>query len=443
MPATENLTRNLLRNASWLFGGSVATSAFAFIEPVLIARFLGVEQFGLFSLVISYVGIVSRLIDLRSPEAVVRYVGQCREHGERDKVLSFIKFFYLLDFFVGLMALGACILLAGVANDLFIHSENTFKFTLIYSLSVLVASVNTSSEAILRVFGKFKTIAFVRTYRTGLRVMLIAAALFAGFGISGILICYVVAAFIFFVMLQIMVFRVLEQEGFSRWTNAKIGNLRTAVSEVRSFVLTSTFSGFLNNILNKEFLPVLVLGYFTGKEAAGLYRVATMFSGVRAKLRQPAHQTIYPVLVTAQSRGLREDFSKIVSYSTRNLLKIFLPVGLGFFVFADKIILFLFGAEYLPAVLATRIIIISEMLLGFYFWIDSVEMALDRLRQRVIRVAISSASYVIVLFILVQPYSYEGAAASRLVPSILIFVFSLFVFNEIRGGDKPRASKKT
>ena len=436
MPASSNLTKNLLKNASWLFSGSMATSLFASAELVLIARFLGVEQFGLFSLIIAYVGIVNGLIDLKSPEAVVRYVGQYRELGERDKTLSFIKFFYLLDFLVGVVALGVCLLLVGVANDLFIHSEDAFKFTLVYSLSVLVSSINKSSEGVLRVFDRFKTIAFVRTSRSGLRAVLVTVSLLAGFGIQGILVSYVTAAFVFFVMLQIKVFEVLKQSGFKRWTTAKTRDLRVTLKEVHLFVLTSTFAGFLNNVFSKQ-VPVLILGYFISKEAVGFYRVATIFSGVRAKLRSPLDETVYPSLVTAQSRGSQKAFSEIISYSTKNLLKIFLPIGLIFFLFANKIIVIFFGTAYEAATLAMQLIVISEVLSGFYFWVDSAEMALNRLKQRVIRVALSSGSYVAVVFILVQTYSYNGAAASRLVPSILMLVFSLFMFNQIRYRTSP------
>ena len=436
MPSSGDPTRNLFKNASWLFSGSMATSLFAAAEPVLIARFLGVEQFGLFSLVIAYVGLVNGLIDLKSPEAVVRYVGQYKELGEKDKVLSFIKFFYVLDFLVVIAALGACLLLAGVADDLFIHSEDTFRFTLIYSLSVLVTSINRSSEAVLRVFDRFKTIAFVRTSQTGLRVILVAVSLLIGLGIEGVLVCYVIAAFVFFLMLQITVFRVLKQSGFKIWTAAKIENLRVTITEVRSFVLTSTFTGFLNNAFKRQ-IPVLILGYFASKEAVGLYRVATTFSAVRARLRQPVQDAVYPALVTAQSHGSKESFSKIVSYSTKNLLKVFLPIGLIFLLFADEIIVLFFGSAYEPAALALQLIVISDVLSGFYFWIDSAELALNRLKQRVIRVTLSSASYGVMLLILVQAYSYNGAAAARLVPAIIMLVFSLFMFNQIRRRTKP------
>ena len=362
--------------------------------------------------------------------------GSTRNSGKRTKPFRSSSFFTYSISLWGVAALGACLLLAGVADDLFIHSEDTFKFTLIYSLSVLVTSINKSSEAVLRVFDRFKTIAFVRTSRTGLRVILVAVCLFVGFGIEEILVCYVIAAFVFFLMLQIKVFEVLKQSGFKRWTTAKIENLGTTIAEVRSFVLTSTFTGFLNNAFKRQ-IPVLILGYFASKEAVGLYRVATTFSAVRARLRQPVQDAVYPALVTAQSRGSKESFSKIVSYSTKNLLKVFLPIGLIFFLFADEIIVTFFGSAYEPAALAFQLIVISDVLSGFYFWIDSAELALNRLKQRVIRVTLSSASYVAVLLMLVQAYSYNGAAAARLAPAIIMLVFSLFMFNQIRRRTKP------
>ena len=441
MPASGNPTKSLFKNASWLFSGGIANSVLAAVEPVLIARFLGVEQFGLFGLIIAYVAIVNGLIDLKSFHAVVRYVGQYRELGEKDKVLSFIKFFYVLDFLVGVVALAVCLLLAGVANDLFIHSEDTFKFTLIYSSSVLVSSINKNSEAVLRVFDRFKTIAFVKVSRTALRVTLVAGCLFVGLGIEEILVCYVVAAFVFFLMLQTTVFRVLKQSGFKRWTNAKVENLGATIKEVRPFVLTTTFTGFLNNALSKQ-LPVLILGHFTSKEAVGLYKVATTFSGLSVRLRKPVEDTIYPALVAAQSRGSKKAFNEIVSYSAKNLLKVFVPIGLIFFLFADKIIITFFGSAYEPAALALQLIIISELLSGFYFWIDSAELALNRLRQRMIRVALSSVSYIAVLLVLVHGYSYNGAAASRLAPAIIILLFSLFMFNHIRYRTKPATRKQ-
>ena len=435
MSTSGNLTKNLLKNASWLFSGGIGTAIFASVEAVVLARFLGIDRFGLFSLIIAYVGIVNGLVDLKSSEAVVRYVRHYWELGERNKTLSFIKLFYIFDFLIGILALAACILLAGIANDLFIHSEESFQFILVYSISVLVSSVNQTSEAILRVFDRFKTIAFARVFHVGLRVSLVCISLLVGFGINGVFVSYVAAAFAFFLILQITVLRVTNQVGLKKWTTAKTENLGVVIREVRSFVLTSTLVGFLSNAFSRQ-LPVLILGHFAGHQAAGLYKIAIVFSRIIMKLRDPIVQAMYPPLVAAKSHDSLDTINRIVSYSTKNVMKLFLPIGIVFFLFANEFILIFFGMEYQPAVSAMRIIIISEVLSGFYFWVDDVEMALDKLRHRIIRVTFCSVSYTAALFILIPSYSYEGAAAAKIVLSILTLAFSFLLFNRVRNKNR-------
>ena len=441
MPVSGNLTKNLLKNASWLFSGGIGTAVFASVEAVVLARFLGIDQFGLFSLIIAYVGIVNGLVDLKSSEAVIRYVRHYWELGEKDKTLSFIKLFYIFDFLIGVLALVVCILLAGVANDLFIHSEESFQFILIYSISVLVSSVNRTSGAILRVFDRFKTIAFLKVLSAGLRVSLVCLSLLLGFGIKGVFISYVVAVFVVFLMLQITVFRVTDQVGLKRWTTAKTESLRVVIREVRSFVLTSTLVGFLSNAFSRQ-LPVLLLGHFAGHQAAGLYKIAIIFSRIIMKLRDPLVQVIYPPLVAARSHNSLDTITTIVSYSTKNVMKLFLPIGIIFFLFANEFIVIFFGMEYQPAASAMRIIVISEVLSGFYFWVDDVEMALDKLRQRIIRVTLCSVSYATALFVLIPSYSYEGAAIAKLALSILVLVFSFLLFNQVRNKNQSVVKKK-
>lgn len=436
MPISGNLRKNLLKNASWLFSGGIGTAVFASVEAIVLARFLGIDQFGLFSLIVAYVGIVNGLVDLKSSEAVVRYVRHYWELGDKDKTVSFIKLFYVFDFLIGVLALVACILLAGVANDLFIHSEKSFSFILVYSISVLVSSVNQTSEAILRVFDRFKTIAFARVLYTGLRTSLVFISLLVGFGIKGAFVSYVIAAFVFFAILQVMVFRVVNQVGLKRWTTAKTESLGVVIREVRSFVLTSTLVGFLSNAFSRQ-LPLLLLGHFAGHQAAGLYKIAIIFSRIIMKLRDPIVQAIYPPLVAAKSHDSLDAISGIVSYSIRNVMKLFLPIGIVFFLFANEFIVFFFGTEYEPAATAMRIIVISEVLSGLYFWIDDVEMALDKLRRRIIRVTLCSVSYAVALLVLIPSYSYEGAAMAKLVLSVLIIPFSFFMFKHVRDKNQP------
>ena len=48
-----------------------------------------------------------------------------------------IKFSYIVDAVTGLLAFGVCVLLAGVANEMFIKSPDGFDLVLIFSFSLL------------------------------------------------------------------------------------------------------------------------------------------------------------------------------------------------------------------------------------------------------------------------------------------------------------------
>ena len=83
MPTSDKLQRKLVKNVAWLFSGGVGSSVFASIEPILLARLLGVEQFGLLTLVIAYVGLTNNMLSFKLHEAVVKYVGHYWELGAK------------------------------------------------------------------------------------------------------------------------------------------------------------------------------------------------------------------------------------------------------------------------------------------------------------------------------------------------------------------------
>ncbi len=422
-----------MKNASWLFSGGMGASLFAIIEVAVLARFLGLEQFGTFNIVIAYVSIVNGLIDLRVGEAVIKYVGQHWERKATGKALSFIKLFYLIDFLSGVVAFAVVLLLADVANRVFIKSDIAFELILIYSFSLLVSTVNNNSKAVLRVFNRFRNIAFVEVFHVGLRVVFVVAALIVGFGIKGALAAYVAAAFVNFAILQLAVSRALNSEALGHWINVKLEYKIEEIKNLIWFILHSTASGFVNRVFNKNF-PILILGHFSGSEASGLYKAAGAFSKVVGKLKGPSQKAIYPILVGLEVQRDYKTFKKIIAYSTSFLMKLFIPMGAVFFIFADTIIRVFFGAEYAPAASAMRIIIVVEVLSGLFFWVPSAYLALGKVRTRTGVTLLSATSYAMVLLYLVPLYSYDGAAIARLAVYVIILPASLMLFRSVRKG---------
>ncbi|MGH7908774.1 MAG: lipopolysaccharide biosynthesis protein, partial [Thermodesulfobacteriota bacterium] len=183
----KTVKKRLFQNASWLFGGKMLAGGFAAIQTVILARLLGVDNYGLLALIIAYVDVLNNFFDFRVWETATKYIGTFWTNREREKTLSMIKLSYIIDILSGILAFIIAILTAKIASSYLIHSPNAYTLVWIYSLSLLIDTANSTSDAILRVFDRFKRIAFVSSFISLFKLILVVLFLYFGMGINGVL----------------------------------------------------------------------------------------------------------------------------------------------------------------------------------------------------------------------------------------------------------------
>ena len=418
--------KEFVRNVSWLVIAKSVPSAANVVEMIILARVLGLELFGLLTLVIAYVKIVSSLVDFRVWESVVKYVGEFLEKKELDHALSMIKFSYIVDVATGLLAFGVCLLLAGVANDIFIKSPDGFDLVLIFSFTLIVASVNTTSEALFRVFDKFKTIVFVQSAKSVFKLGSVLAALYLGYGIKGVLIAYVAVSFFEFALTQVVVNGVLRDRGLDSWLSSKVGLLSGRMKEITWFLLNTSFNATLT-IASEGKIAVLILGYFFGSGAAGLYKIARGVIKVINRITDPVHEVIFPKLVSFSTANLYDRFAEILKFSVRSLLKLIIPVLIIVLLFTEQIIGLIFGAQYVPASNTMRVLAVAVLFTGSTFWLTPLLLAIGRPG---LRTAVSTCKvlvYVALLLALVPKHSYLGAGIAYLIVELMHFLAAVYL----------------
>ncbi len=428
MPLQQSEKKSLKKDAFALFSGGMGASFFAFIEVVILARFLGLEQFGVFSIVLSFVGIINAVVDLKIANASVKYISDYRERGNKKTVSSFIKFFYIIDFFSGILAFVVCIALANIANQFFIKSENSFQYVFVLSLSLLISTVNQNSYAILRALRRFNQVAFLQTLRNAVRLFLIFMALASGFGLIGFFVAYVLAGFVNFVILQFSVNKTLAQEGMDKWLFADLSNIKDKMREVMWFVSNNAISGFLSFSFSSH-IPIILLGYFSGTEASGLYKVAKSVSKVSGKLINPVSQVLYPSMVRLHAKESYRELRNLIIYSVGKIMTFLLPVLIFLFIFAEWIVNLIYGEEYVPAVEAMRIFIVSVGLQGISFPCHQVLLALNKSGIRTLWILTTTLIMFPALLILIPSHSYLGAAYVTLITSVLGVIAAICIFS--------------
>ena len=423
--------KRIIENVTWLFVAKSVPSAVNFLEIMILARVLGLEVFGLLALVTAYVRIFNSLLDVRVWESTVKYVGEFLEKKQPDHVLAMIKFSYIIDILTGLLAFFVSVALAGVANEIFIKSPDGFWLVVIFSFSLLLSTANVTSEALFRVFDKFRIITFVQSSEAVFKLILVLAALYLGYGIKGVLFAYVVVSFFRFTLTQILVSNMLREKGFSGWVSSKLGLLYPRLREITWFLLNSGLAATLT-IAEEGRIAVLILGYFFDSAAASLYRVArSVFKVVYQIIMGPIYEVIFPRLVSFSAAKRHDKFAELVKYVTGNLLKFIIPVLTLVFLFAEQGISLIFGGQYVPASNTMRVMAVGSLFAGATLCLTPSLLALGKPGTRTAIFAFQISIYVVLLLVLVPRYSYLGAGIAYLTAEFLGFLLGSYIIYKL------------
>jgi len=426
----KGLNKKIFLNASWLFGDKAISSILSAIQTVVIARFLGVESYGLLVLVIAYIDILNQFFDLRVWETATKYIGTFWENDEYDKTRSMIKLSYLLDITSGIIAFIIAISVAKLISTHIMHTPGAYTYIWIYSFSLFIATANSTSISILRVFNKFKNIALIRSFQAFFRLSIITILLILGFGIKGVLIGFVVTSFVGFFIRMWVVIKTLNEKNLGDWWKAKIMLIKDYFKDIAWFLGNTSFASTIR-MGEERYLGIMVLGYFAGTEAVGLYKVAGSVAKLANFVIDPLYEAIYPELVKINSSNALKDIKTLVKDITKHVATIIVPITLIVIIFSEPIIKLVFGTDYLPASNALRIIAAAVVIARLTFWINPVLLAMERPGLRTILGLISTGSYIILLFILVPSFSFIGAAYAYLGFAVIKSISSVIIFRNV------------
>ncbi|MDA2920097.1 oligosaccharide flippase family protein [Desulfobacterota bacterium AH_259_B03_O07] len=440
MEKSQNITRSLFLNASWLFGGKTSASIFSAIQTIIIARMLGISDYGLLVLIIAYVDILNALFDFKVWETATKYIGTFWLKGEKERTSSMIKLSYFVDIASGSLAFLIAIITAKIASKYLIHSPDAYDLICIYAFSLLIDTANLTSDAILRVFDRFKLIAFIVSLNNLIRLALVSIVLYLGMGIQGVLFSFIAASFLGFAVRFWAVTKTLNENGLQRWWKSNMGLVKDQWKSIAWFLSNTGLAGTFN-MASDNFLGVLVLGYFSGKEAAAYYKVARSIVKIMTRIMDPLYEAIYPELVRISGLNDLKEFKKLLKSSTITLMKFIVPIAILLLIFSGPIINIVYGEEYHPSSDVLRVLTLAIFITLLTFWINPALLAFGRPGLRNLMVFTSTTIYLVMLFLFVPNYSYLGAAFALLGYAVTNALLAVICFQVSIRREKVRLLK--
>lgn len=410
-----NQIQTIFKNMSWLMISQVIASICGFLWTILIARYLGVNDYGVLGFAISLTGILAITVDLGISTHIVRHIAT--NYDSAPKYLG--NALPLKSIFaIGTFILTLIILILMKSNEL------TIIVTLLFTIEIIIKSFINLLNGAFQAFeeGKFQGIG--NSMLNIILFIFILISIFTDLGIFGISISYILANAI----ALIYCYYVLNKH----ITKPKFEIDKSFCKKITMLSLPFAVTGILYSVYYS--IDVVMLTNLVGDYATGIYNATYKLISVLTLFYSVYIAVIFPVM----SRFFEDDEKLLViSYekSIKYLMLVMIPLSVATMFYSLDIIQLIYGHEYDAASSVLSILIWTVGLL----FISGAGNTLLNASHKEISVtkiyAIAAVFNIVLNFIMIPYLSYIGAAITTVLSDVLIVAIQTYVIYKL--GHKP------
>ncbi|MDQ1466032.1 MAG: hypothetical protein QOH10_447 [Actinomycetota bacterium] len=381
--------RRFVGNALWLFGAELVSKLASFVLVVIVARGLGVRDYGYFVFALAFIPLFLMFGQGCIDSIMVRDLSTRREDLERLFVNG-------LAARAALAAVG--LVVAIVLSPFLVGESGPFLAVVIIGAALFLDELSTYLRSVFQAFEQMRYNAIILTVNRVLSTLLAFVVLAAGGGLVAVCATYFLGSLGALVWGWIVLRRVFPPTPFSSFRGDA---LRQVVRRGLPLGLASAFS------MGAFRLDATLLQAWKGPVAGGMYGIAYRFFEPALFLGWSISAAALPRMTREHVRGERP---KTLELSITLLLAVYLPLALGAPFAARFVVDKLFSDRYLPAVNAVTWLVGASL---FYSLAHLGRVAAISLGQRGRITLISATTLVgnLVANVFVIPrYSFTGAA---------------------------------
>ena len=341
-------TRGFARDSLKLSAASAVVVGSYGLQIALITHVLGLDEFGVFAVVVAFVDLIARLLDFQVGQMTMTFAAGSVKSNPR-RVVGIAQFSYLIDAGAGLV--GFCVIsaLATFASAHLLDGEYSAWLFVLYGLTVLVTTTETTSIALLQVTGKYTII---------LRLTIVREVLGVGFVVGALLISRSLAAVIIALVAMEACLAVLWTAAASRAVRGVQvdggGLWRPSFTETDGLRGPMARMVFHTNVISYVKVaaaqaPTLLLGAMRPPADAGAFKVGTAIAAVVGKPADPAWAAILPRLSRLVEAGRRSEITTLIRQSSLGVGLAISTLGLVAIVFRDPLLRLVGGQQALVA----------------------------------------------------------------------------------------------
>lgn len=407
-----NVAQRILKNTGILSIAQIISYVLVFFYTIYIARYLGAEGFGILSFAIAIVGIFTILTDLGISTLTVRDVARDRSLGPKYLGNGLVIKVILAVVSFGLIAL---------AVNLLNYPSETITVVYFIALSTIFGSI---ASFIFSIFQAHEKMEF-----QGLGQILNAVLMFSGVFIAIAMSLDVVGfSFVYFITSLIsLIYSLLIY--IWKFSLPPVEVDRVFWGKLLKGAIPFGITGIFVTIY--YWIDSVMLSVMAGNEVVGWYNASYKVIFLFLSFQSLFIVSIFPVLSSFYKTS-RESLKYAYERSFKYMLIISIPIAIFGTLVADKIILLIYGPDFMPSIVALQILIWTVV----FMFINNISgNFLGSIDQQVVvsKVAAVGAVVNIVLnLVLIPEFSYVGSSFATVFTELMILPILVYVVHKYR-----------
>jgi len=415
--------QKVAKEATISFVGMGFGDILRYLFTTILARVVGVEYLGIFSLAssVTKIGEVISLAGLQ--RGVMRFVSRLDKTSELKEVKQRIQSAMMMGLSFSLIIMALQIILSKwMVFDLFKGSDLLQTVIIISAISLPFATVMTLTATATQ---GYKLLKYKVTIMNIVRpvVMLLTLVICVNL--------FTLESTIKYPLLISAVFSAIAGIYFiGRLTG--ISSLELFIGKFDQELLLFSYPLMFVTILGTlmHWMDIMMLGYFTDTTTVGLYHPATRTAGLLRTVLVAFMGIFAPMMAEYHRNGHVEEMNRLYKLVIRWIMSLTLPLAVIMIIYSKKVML-LFGGQYLSSANVLSILILATFIQSFIGGSGHTLSMAGYPKINMVNSIIALSVNIILNYIWIPVYGITGAAYATLSSMVLLAIIRLIEVRRI------------
>ncbi len=402
-----NIGLRILKNTSYQVVGQCVHILLNFALFAMLARYLGVERYGTYSLVFVIMSFFVILTDFGVADIVVREISKDKTHAAR-----IIKDLFFIKLGMGIIAF----LLVTIVVSMMNYSRETFILVTTASISLLFISLSSVGLVMFRA-NLLMERAVVANVAKDIVLLLGTGAVVLWHGSLLAIVLATLPAHLINLCLVLFLMRDIVSAptvpfSIEPWKRT----FRAAAPLGLAYLIVSLYIG----------IDTVMLDKMVGDRAVGYYNASYKFVNQAIFIPIAFVTSVFPFMSEYWHKD-RDKLKLLFQKSYDYMVLLAVPMGAAVTVTAPKLIGLVFGEDYTPSVASLRILIWAVVLMFQTIIFGFMMVALDQQKKSLVIDVCALAFNVGLNLALIPRLSFVGAAITTVATEVFVLVPTIYI----------------